>query len=111
LASGTVLHPTELVPHIDTALVEAVLFDGPVTVLGVSRQRSFTGALRRAIIARDKFCTHPSGCDVPAEQCDIDHVVPWAWGGETRVENGRALCSTHNRDTVLRGLAPPSAAA
>ena len=111
LASGTVLHPSELVPHLDAALIETVLFDGPHTVLGVSDRRTFTGALRRAIVARDRFCTHPSGCDVPAEQCDIDHVVPWALGGTTCLQNGRALCSTHNRDAGLRGPAPPTAAA
>lgn len=106
LASGRVVHPTELLPHIDTAVMESVLFDGPTTVVGVSSQRSFTGALRRAIIARDRFCTHPSGCDVPAERCDIDHIVPWALGGPTRQENGRARCSTHNRDPEMVG--PPT---
>lgn len=105
LASGVVLHPSELVPYVDAALMETVLFDAPTTVVGVSAQRSFTGALRRAIVARDKFCTHPSGCDVPADMCDIDHIVPWSHGGETRQENGRARCSTHNRHPDMVG--PP----
>ena len=42
------------------------------------RRRFFRGALRRAIEVRDRRCTHPSGCDVPAERCDIDHIVPLA---------------------------------
>lgn len=109
LASGVVLHPSELVPYVDAALMETVLFDSPTTVVGVSAQRSFTGALRRAIVARDKFCTHPSGCDVPADQCDIDHIVPWSHGGETRQENGRARCSTHNRHPDMVG--PPGESA
>lgn len=101
LASGVVLHPSELVPYIDEALMETILFDSPHTVVGVSAQRSFTGVLRRAIMARDRFCTHPSGCDEPAHRCDVDHIIPWSRGGPTRQENGRLRCTTHNRDPEL----------
>ena len=78
--------------------METILFDGPCTVLTVSQQRSFTGVLRRAIEARDRHCQHPSGCDVPAHQCDIDHIVPYADGGPTSQFNGRLECPTHNRN-------------
>lgn len=110
LASGALVHPSELLPHVDHALIESVLFDGPTTVVGVSSQRTFTGALRRAIIARDRFCTHASGCDVPAAQCDIDHIVPWSRGGPTTQTNGRALCPTHNRHPEHWSNHPPAAA-
>ncbi len=77
--------------------MEVVLFDGPTTVLGTSRRRSFTGAVRRAIQVRDRHCQHPSGCDTPADECDIDHIIPWGEGGVTDQFNGRLQCSTHNR--------------
>lgn len=109
-SSRTVLHPSALGAHLDTALVESVIFDGPLTVLGVSDRRSFTGSLRRAIEVRDRNCRHESGCDVPADRCDVDHIDTWAEGGSTHQFNGRLLCRPHNRHSDLRGVAttPPS---
>ncbi|MHB1547555.1 MAG: HNH endonuclease signature motif containing protein, partial [Acidimicrobiales bacterium] len=52
---------------------------------------------------RDRTCTHPT-CEVSAERCQVDHIVPWAAGGPTTQENGRLLCGYHNR---LRNQRPP----
>jgi 5-methylcytosine-specific restriction endonuclease McrA len=90
------------VPWVDDAMLESVLFDGRSTVVSVSRRRTFTGALRRAVQVRDRRCRHRSGCDVPARQCDVDHIVPAALGGVTSQFNGRLLCATHNRHPELR---------
>ena len=60
------------------------------------RSRFFTGALRRAIQLRDRHCTHP-GCDTPADDCDVDHRVPYAKGGRTDQSNGGLKCPHHNR--------------
>lgn len=97
LYDGTQVNLHALRPYLDDAVLETLLFDGPSTVLSVSRKRRFTGALRTAIKARDRHCRHPSGCDVPADACDLDHVVPWSEGGETSQWNGRLECTTHNR--------------
>jgi hypothetical protein len=97
LANGTVVSAGQLAPWLDTADLETVLFDGPSTVISVSRRRSVTGALRRAIEVRDRHCRHPAGCDVPADECDVDHIVPYARGGRTSQFNGRLECTTHNR--------------
>jgi len=105
--SRTVLHPTELLGYLDAALVESVIFDGPTDVLAVSRRRTFTGALRRAIEVRDRECQHPSGCDTAAHLCDVDHIVPWSTGGVTHQRNGRLLCAPHNRRADLRHHADP----
>jgi hypothetical protein len=102
LADNTVIPPASLAPFVRSAMIESVIFDGPARVVGVSSQRTFTGALRRAIEVRDRHCQHLSGCDVPADRCDIDHIVPWSWGGETSQHNGRALCRPHNRHPELR---------
>jgi hypothetical protein len=101
LASGTVLTVDGLVPHLDTALLETVLFDGHDRPLSVSRRRTFTGRLRRAIEVRDRRCTHTTGCDVPASRCDVDHTIPHAMAGPTAVWNGRLECRPHNRTTHL----------
>ncbi|WP_460356551.1 HNH endonuclease signature motif containing protein [Mycobacterium sp. ZZG] len=46
------------------------------------------------IRARDLFCRFP-GCDVPAERCDIDHVVPYPYG-PTHASNMHCKCRTHH---------------
>ena len=81
-------------------MYEVVLFDGPSTVVSVSNKRLFTGALRRAIEVRDRHCQHPSGCDEPADRCDVDHIVPASRGGPTSQGNGRLECKVHNRNPV-----------
>ena len=101
LANGTVIAPDMLVPYLGMAEMETILFDGPSTVIAASPSRSFTGRLRRAIEVRDRHCQHPSGCDAPASQCDVDHIVPVSEGGVTSQFNGRLECRPHNRDETL----------
>lgn len=98
LANGTVITPAHLLPFLTDAMFETVLFDGPRTVVSVSNKRLFTGALRRAIELRDGYCQHPSGCDEPAELCDVDHIIPASQGGPTSQFNGRLECKVHNRN-------------
>jgi hypothetical protein len=103
LAQGIALTPGSLLPWLDQALVERVVF-GPERRVEVSATtRLFTGATRRALELRDRECTHPY-CDLPAAQCQADHVQPFAAGGLTIQENGRLLCAYHNR---LRNQRPP----
>ncbi len=60
------------------------------------RQRVIPPALRRALHQRDQHCTHP-GCDIPARWCDAHHIVHWAQGGTTTLDNLRLLCRRHHR--------------
>lgn len=97
LSNGTVVTPGEALRHLDRADVERAIFESPSKVIDVGvRRRLFTGATRTAIQLRDRTCTHPS-CDQPAEDCEIDHVIPWEDGGETTQANGRCLCRYHHR--------------
>ncbi|WP_164478721.1 HNH endonuclease signature motif containing protein, partial [Mycolicibacterium stellerae] len=43
---------------------------------------------------RDLFCRFP-GCTVPADRCDIDHVIPWPWG-PTHASNLNCKCRKHH---------------
>jgi hypothetical protein len=98
LASGTVIAPGQLVPLLGDADIERIVYAGAsrrVVDLG-RRSRFFTGALRRAIQLRDRRCTEP-GCDTPADECDTDHLVPYAKGGRTDQTNGKLKCPHHNR--------------
>ena len=102
LANGTVVTPGEVARWIDSAWVERVVFDGPSRVIDVGvRRRLFGGATRRAVQVRDRQCFHPQ-CEVPAEECQVDHVQPWSEGGPTVQTNGRAACDFHNRQRHRR---------
>ncbi|MBA3802636.1 MAG: DUF222 domain-containing protein [Acidimicrobiia bacterium] len=112
LAEGSVITPGQLVPLLGDADIERIVFDGPDRVLSVSKKRRFAGALRRAVEVRDRHCQHPSGCDEPASNCDVDHIEPWPISRRTSQVNGRLECRPHNRDPAKHdpgdGLAGPS---
>jgi hypothetical protein len=98
LASGRVIAPGQLVPHLGDADIQRIVYAGRsrrITDLG-ERTRFFTGPLREAILLRDRHCQHP-GCRVPAHHCQVDHVVPRSKGGLTVQTNGQARCDHHNR--------------
>ena len=91
------MSPGSLVPSLDQAWVERVVFDGPSRVIDVGvRRRIFSGATRRAVQVRDQECFHDR-CAVAAEDCEVDHVEPYSLGGLTTQANGRAACAFHNR--------------
>ncbi|HEX9548379.1 MAG TPA: DUF222 domain-containing protein, partial [Acidimicrobiales bacterium] len=97
LANGSVVTPGSLVPYLDDSWIERVVFGSPGRVLDVGvRRRLFDGATRRAVEVAGQNCFHDY-CDTPAEDCQIDHIQPWAAGGPTTQENGRPACPYHNR--------------
>lgn len=79
------------------ASVHRIITNGDSEILDVGRRtRVVPPALRRALVARDRGCTHP-GCDRPHRWCDAHHVVHWADGGETDLDNLVLLCRRHHR--------------
>jgi hypothetical protein len=53
-------------------------------------------ALRLAVIARDKHCAWPGGCDRHPRWCDVHHIIAWADSGETRLDNLQLLYRYHH---------------
>ena len=104
LESGRVVTPGQIAPLLSEALIERVVFNAPSRIIDVSERRLFTGAVRRAVEVRDSFCQDPSVCDVPASQCQIDHIWAWIKGGKTEITNGQCLCAFHNG---RKGTGPP----
>ena len=83
-----------------SALAPAIAPNTPVgrpqPSLNLSRKhRLVQPALRRALEARDRGCRFP-GCS-HERWLDAHHVVHWADGGETSLENTLLLCSSHHR--------------
>ncbi|MGW5189283.1 DUF222 domain-containing protein [Kribbella sp. NPDC004138] len=73
------------------------------------RVRLVTGAMRRALDARDRGCVV---CGAPPIMCDAHHLVSWIDGGDTKVDNLALLCRRHHVDlhrgrwhiTILDGI-------
>ncbi len=107
MADGTVIAPGLLVPWLTQAEIERVVFDTPKRVIEIGvKKRFYTGGVRRSIELRDQHCTFP-GCRIPANRCDIDHIIEYSQGGPTTQANGRLRCPTHNRQRPGRNTPPP----
>jgi Domain of unknown function (DUF222) len=52
-------------------------------------------ALTDFVRCRDLTCRWP-GCDKPANDCDLDHTIPYADGGPTHASNLKCYCRTHH---------------
>jgi uncharacterized protein DUF222/HNH endonuclease len=64
--------------------------------------RTIPPATRRALVARDHQCVFP-GCDRPPPWCDGHHLVFWADGGPTTLENLGLVCGHHHRKVHEEG--------
>ncbi|WP_380173946.1 DUF222 domain-containing protein [Kineococcus sp. DHX-1] len=91
---------------VSAATARAVTCDADVSVavpdrLGRPRSlhtldRHATPAQRLLVAERDRGCTAP-GCGAPAWACHYHHVIHWADGGPTSIENLILLCGRHHR--------------
>ncbi len=61
-------------------------------------------ALADFVRHRDLTCRFPH-CDVPASDCDIDHVIPHGDGGPTHASNLSCKCRFHHLLKTVLGLA------
>jgi hypothetical protein len=97
LGSGTVISGTQAAQLAAEADISRVVMSGRSQVLDVGRSvRSVPPAIAKAIIARDRHCRY-RGCTSPPWACEIHHLVPWANGGPTSVQNLGLLCWHHHK--------------
>ena len=95
LADGSPLEPeTARRLACDAAIVPLLERDGRPLSVG-RKTRSVPPALRRALASRDRGCRFP-GC-TSRSFVDAHHVVHWAQGGATRLDNLVQLCRHHHR--------------
>ncbi|WP_106816701.1 HNH endonuclease signature motif containing protein [Microbacterium timonense] len=103
-ATGPVPVPAALARHVGCHGTVHRLTLAPncaITSLRIE-DRVFNRWQRKAIGARDGGCIIP-GCTVPAAWCEVHHVVDWAKGGPTSVDNGVLLCWHHHRGIETSG--------
>jgi hypothetical protein len=94
LDDGTALAPPATERLLCDATVVEVVEDSHGNVLDVGRRRrTIPTLLRRALRLRDRGCRFP-GCT--NRLVDGHHVVPWARGGTTALENLCSLCRRHH---------------
>lgn len=83
--------------------IRRVVLDPAGAVLDVGRQyRTITPAQHAALIARDGGCAFP-GCTRPAQWCIAHHIIHWADGGKTDLDNLVLLCGYHHTTVHHRG--------
>ena len=61
--------------------------------------RTISAELRMKVLSRDKFtCPYCPKSDhgKPGKVYVIDHIFPWAKGGETTLDNLQVMCRSHN---------------
>ncbi len=98
LENGTSIAPSEAYQLAVLGQVMRIVLDGKNILTNVGKpKRFFKGALREAILARDRNI----GCDVPScieplSRCEIDHVEEFSRGGPTEHWNGSPKCKRHN---------------
>ncbi|ACZ32314.1 hypothetical protein Xcel_3314 [Xylanimonas cellulosilytica DSM 15894] len=86
--------------------ITRIVFGPDSQILNVGRtQRTVTGQLRRAVIARDQHCTWP-GCHEPPQRCEVHHAERhWARDrGETSAANSALLCWHHHTVVDTQGI-------
>jgi hypothetical protein len=94
---GLLSVPDALALAAEAEVIPIVLTDsGGVLSHGRARRTASAGQ-RLALVARDGGCTFP-GCDRPPEWTQAHHIVHWADGGATDLENLTLLCGFHHRE-------------
>jgi hypothetical protein len=95
-STGTFLTTEEIKRLACDANLNRVIFGPESQPLDVGRtKRLVTSAIRAAVCARDLRCVFPT-CDRFSQWCDVHHLVHWADGGETSVDNLVLLCRHHH---------------
>jgi hypothetical protein len=69
--------------------------------LGRTRRIATVGQTA-ALIARDRGCSFP-GCNTGPEWCERHHVIAWADGGATDLDNLTLLCRYHHHNFASKG--------
>jgi hypothetical protein len=76
--------------------------NGKSAILDVGYSDQIPAAIRHAVIARDKHCAWPGGCDRPAAVSDVHHITHKNDGGPTSVNDCMLACNYHHDICIHR---------
>ena len=118
LADGTPIPVKKARDLACRAEILPAIFRGVSQPLDLGRSRRIASPAQRiALVARDRACV---GCGASASWCQAHHVIPWAVGGKTDLDDMCLLCSrchhkvhddgwqVHRTPTRKHSLKPPS---
>ena len=106
---GLAIRPSTLRMIACNATISTMLHDAGGSVLNVGRRtRRSSAALRRAARERDRYRCRFPGCE--SRRIDLHHIVFWANGGHTRLENIICLCKRHHAIVHDKGIIIAAAA-
>jgi hypothetical protein len=76
--------------------------NGRSVILDVGYADTIPDSIRKAVIARDKGCAWPGGCDRRPAHCDVHHVKHKRHGGKTSSTDCVLLCQYHHDICIHR---------
>lgn len=77
--------------HWGFALIHPV--EGPVDLV---RSKRFANTKQRVLAAVENPTCAWEGCNKPADECQVHHLLPWQYGGHTTSSNLTTCCAYHN---------------
>ena len=96
---GTAVDPESVRRLTCDAGIIPIVLGSDSELIDIGRKtRTISAALRRALEDRDGGCSW-SGCTAPVSWCDAHHIIHWADGGNTNLDNTRLLCRKHHTAT------------
>jgi len=101
LAIHFVSGPGAITSALRRALLDAPL-NGKSVILDVGYSATIPDSIRKAVIARDKGCAWPGGCNRRPASCDVHHVKHKRHGGKTSVTDCVMLCQYHHDICIHR---------
>lgn len=100
----SLISPSPLINTHAPATIEQILCDTNVHIpikkndgtydLG-RNARTAPLAMKKQLMMGQSTCSIP-GCSTPSAWCDAHHIVHWAHGGETKMDNLALLCRRHH---------------
>ena len=94
--AGTLLAPETVRRLACDATIIPTVMGGPSAPVDLGRGvRLFTPAQTKRLWLRDRCCTYP-GCSMFAYATDAHHLVHWADGGASDLDNAALLCERHH---------------
>jgi hypothetical protein len=102
-SDGTLIKTETALAAADQADIYWAFTESTGQILHLGRtKRIASRAQTVALYARDKGCSFP-GCDTPPEWCERHHILAWAEGGTTDLDNLTLLCAYHHHNFLAKG--------